>query len=124
MKQETLDKFRTLLTEAADKYLANGGKIISGGFRTNAGSCPITCLLGSDYGELDKSISRLVGDTIYDEQIWSFIYSFDSRQEEPGLPIYNDPQMVALGQELRTKYINESFQGSQEVESEDEPISD
>lgn len=107
MNKDQLDKLRSVLVQACDAHIANGGRIVSNHFYgTNKGCCPITCVrrlhgYSSDISFID-ALSQAIGTEIDDYQFWSFVDGFDDRSS----PILNsDPELFDLGKELRNKYI-------------------
>lgn len=100
MTSNQIDKLRTMLIEACDKYIANGGTIIDRSFdHDGKHCCPLTCLIGTSFG-LPGRISHLLDAYVSERQVWFFIYAFDGREE-----LQDTDPMWQLGQELRAKYI-------------------
>jgi hypothetical protein len=105
LTQENIDKLRTLLIQAIDNHLANGGKIVSGRFSTgfNEECCPVTCLVG-DEGLISRTdrIATKLGVPFSGYDMWALIDGFDQRRlREP----YKNSELYKLGQELRAKYL-------------------
>jgi hypothetical protein len=109
MTPEQLNKLERLLTEAADKHIAAGGKIIDKRFSSNNGNecCPITALLNSQNEHFDTSVdcfSILLGVRLGYSQVYSIWYGFDDMKMEDVSKEY-DKDVYAIGQRLRAKYI-------------------
>jgi hypothetical protein len=118
---EHIDKLRSLLIAAIDKHIAGGGTIISGKFFLIPKSttdnitacCPIYCLTDSMYDNFERKVAQMLGidiktdNDVYTllDELWAFIHGFDGKPHGKANDRY--PDMVALGQELRAKYIKE-----------------
>jgi hypothetical protein len=106
MNVKTYNKFKTLLTKACDKHVKAGKKIITGGFQSEEGCCPIACVLGKPKNdEYFKALDKKLGVIIDEEEYWNFIEGFDANEDFD--PERAKTQLFKLGRALRKKYIKE-----------------
>ena len=100
--QERIGKLRTAMETAVDTLLINGGKLMSGGFRSNVSGavCPISATIGPDNDELTDGFAHAlevtVGVTISEAEMWEFVDGFDAGSA--------NTDFEKLGAELRLKY--------------------
>jgi hypothetical protein len=109
MTPEQLTKLERLLTEAADKHIAAGGKIIDKRFMGTESNeyCPITALLRAQkehYNDSIDCLSVLLGVRLNYQQTYSIWYGFDDMQMKE-ISLDYDKDIYAIGQRLRAKYI-------------------
>jgi hypothetical protein len=105
MRPDTLEKLKTLLIEACDKHLADGGKLepykLHYDFATKT-CCPITALTG-DTGLIDrcKILTAFLGENMSERELGSFFEGFD------GIPVFESHlrDIYLLGCDLREKYL-------------------
>ena len=104
MTPEKIDQLHSLLIEACDKHIANGGTIIDGTFSDGNSFCPISCLVGNTtdvYVARNKIIDLLGTEDVPVSNIWEFTDGFDGSYDGDE----DSPPLAMLGQELRKKYI-------------------
>jgi hypothetical protein len=98
MEREKLNHIRQTLTEACEKHLAKGGRIVSGHFVNEEYCCPIGALVGN----VDRKVfaaNDLLGLEHTSNELWEFIYAFDDA--DPSVK----SDLGALGLEFRAKYL-------------------
>jgi len=103
MNAKTYNKFKKLLITACDRHIKNGKKIISGGFSSEEGCCPISCVVVNDPCYF-AAMNEKLGTEVPDNQYWDFIDGFDGRQV---LPERSKTQLFKLGRALRKKYLGQ-----------------
>lgn len=106
LSSKNLDKLRTMLVEAVDQHLANGGKIIKGAFDNgHGGCCPVNCLTGpiTDGKGFHEMIAIKLGIQFDADDLWNLVDGFDE-YEYPRTGFGNNP-LYNLGRELRAKYL-------------------
>jgi hypothetical protein len=107
LTQENLDKLRTLLTQAIDQHLADGGKLVAHKFYDgvdNKEYCPVSCLIGihPTTGDRSYDIAAKLDTRFSTTDLWNLVDGFDqtivSEQSK-------NSDLYKLGQELRAKYL-------------------
>jgi hypothetical protein len=111
MNQEQLTQFEEALCQAADKLLAEGGKIISGifGVRHGGKSC---CPIGAMVRDLHFSATdtyhtkiRDLGFDLSEKEMWEFIRGFDNPNDKPNWQPNSNFPMEMMGHRLAKKYL-------------------
>jgi hypothetical protein len=111
MNIEHFNKFRDALTKAVKEHTEKGGTIISGKFREwdkLTCQCPITCLLGEKSKDslMSKAIAEKLDIPFTADDMWSFIYAFDGREQEVWRGTINQ-ELWVFGKELRAELIKD-----------------
>jgi hypothetical protein len=110
MNPEQLDKLETVLCEAADKLIAEGGKIVPDVFadQVNKGAyCPIGAATREVRFFEDRlnKMTELLGFELSEKQLWEFVRGFDNEaQGRTTLPNSNFP-LEMLGAKLAKRYV-------------------
>jgi hypothetical protein len=116
MTPENLEIFRNNLTEAIEKHLAKGGKIIRGTFgHCENDCCPLTAGLNQDkQADMDWTIDNptvnILGVVATNLELWSFVFGVDERPDmlKNMFPLsVCEYHMYKLGQEFGQKYCGE-----------------
>jgi len=106
ISRENIDKLRTILIEAIDQHLANGGTLISGKFYDDDDDkkyCPVSCLIGTTFPtDRTHAITDVLGAPFSATDLWDFVDGFDQHYQQG---IDENSDMYKLGQELRAKYL-------------------
>jgi hypothetical protein len=109
MRAEHFKKFERKITAAIKTHLANGGELRAGSFGRGTCLCPITCLVGcpGDWNGFTNTttwwymVSKTCGVPFSQNDMWQFIYGFDSDIEKP----QSRAKLHLLGRKLRAKYL-------------------
>jgi hypothetical protein len=106
LSQENIDKLRTILTQAIDQHLANGGTLVSGKFYDDENDnayCPVSCLIGTTF-IIDRShaMADVLEAPFSVSDLWNLIDGFDQYHLQSG---DENSDLYKLGQELRAKYL-------------------
>lgn len=108
-KAEKAKRLRTLLVKSVNAHLKKGGKLVSGGFQSENGYCPIGCatLDTNDGSGFESRLSKKLGFRFTENDMWDFIHGFDNT----GSRLEGDDPLYTLGVSLRKKYAKSIKRG-------------
>ena len=109
MDSDQRKQFEELLTKACDAAIAEGNIIEDGTFNSGEGSlCPIGAVcrnIAEQRNRYDEKLTAILGFFVSREDMWSFIDGFDVDRSEH--LFRQDPELYALGQKFRDKYLGQ-----------------